>query len=314
MVPVAVVVLDALPMTVNGKLDTRALPAPEFQHVDRYRAPANAVEEILAGIYAQVLAVERVGVDDSFFDLGGDSVSAMRLVAAINAGMDADLSVRALFDAPTVAQLAPHVTGAGGREPLVAGERPAVVPLSFAQSRLWFIDQLQGPSPVYNMPVALRLRGRLDADALVAALADVVGRHESLRTLIAAPEGIPQQVVVPAERAEFGWDVVDATGWSADRLGEAIAQTGRHTFDLTTEIPLRARLFRVTDDEHVLVGVAHHIAADGWSIGPLVRDLGEAYASRCAGTLRDWPNCRCSTSITRCGSVRGSVNSTTARV
>ena len=220
MVPAAVVVLDTLPMTVNGKLDTRALPAPEFQDADRYRAPANAVEEILAGIYAQVLGVERVGVDDSFFDLGGDSVSAMRLVAAINAGMDADLSVRALFDAPTVAQLAPHVSGeAGGREPLVAGERPAVVPLSFAQSRLWFIDQLQGPSPVYNMPVALRLRGRLDADALVAALADVVGRHESLRTLIAAPEGIPQQVVVPAERAEFGWDVVDATGWSADRLG-----------------------------------------------------------------------------------------------
>nr|WP_006241247.1 non-ribosomal peptide synthetase [Mycolicibacterium tusciae] len=283
MVPAAVVVLDVLPMTVNGKLDTRALPAPEFQRVNRYRAPANAVEEILAGIYAQVLNVERVGVDDSFFDLGGDSVSAMRLVAAINAGIDADLSVRALFDAPTVVQLAPHVTGASGREPLVAGARPDVVPLSFAQSRLWFIDQLQGPSPVYNMPVALRLSGQLDADALAAALTDVVGRHESLRTMITAPEGIPRQVVVPAERAELAWEVVDATEWSEDNLCEAIAETGRHAFDLTTEIPLRARLFRVTDGEHVLVGVAHHIAADGWSIGPLVRDLGEAYARRCAG-------------------------------
>ena len=105
-------------------------------------------------------------------------------------------------------------------------ERPAVVPLSFAQSRLWFIDQLQGPSPVYNMAVALRLRGRLDAEALGAALADVVGRHESLRTLFPAPEGIPQQLVVPAERADFGWEVVDATGWPAGRLGEAIGDRG----------------------------------------------------------------------------------------
>ena len=167
-------------------------------------------------------------------------------------------------------------------------QRPAVVPLSFAQSRLWFIDQLQGPSPVYNMAVALRLRGRLDPDALGAALADVAGRHESLRTLFPAPDGKPQQLVVPPERADFGWDVVDATAWPADRLGEAIEETARHTFDLATEIPLRARLFRVTDDEHVLVGVVHHIAADGWSITPLVSDLGVAYASRCVGRAPGW--------------------------
>ncbi len=289
MVPAAVVVVEALPLTVNGKLDTRALPAPEYQDADRYRAPASAVEEILAGIYAQVLGVERVGVDESFFDLGGDSLSAMRVIAAINTGLDADLAVRAVFEAPTVAQLAPRIGGeAGGLEPLVAGERPAVVPLSFAQSRLWFIDQLQGPSPVYNMAVALRLGGRLDAEALGAALADVVGRHESLRTLFAAPEGIPRQLVVPAERADFGWQVIDATGWSAGRLGEAIDTAARHSFDLATQIPLRARLFRVTDDEHVLVAVVHHIAADGWSVTPLVRDLGVAYASRCVGRAPGW--------------------------
>ena len=213
----------------------------------------------------------------------------MRLIAAINTGLDAGLAVRTVFEAPTVAQLAPRIGGDAGRlEPLVAVERPAVVPLSFAQSRLWFLDQLQGPSPVYNMAVALRLRGRLDADALGAALADVVGRHESLRTLFAAPEGIPQQVVVPVERADFGWDVVDATGWSAARLGEAIDIAARHPFDLATEIPLRAQLFRVGDDEHVLVVVVHHIAADGWSITPLVRDLGVAYASRCAGRAPGW--------------------------
>ena len=121
-----------------------------------------------------------------------------------------------------------------------------------------------------------------------AALADVVGRHESLRTLFAAAEGIPQQLVVPAERADFGWQVVDATGWPAGRLDEAIDAAARHPFDLATEIPLRARLFRVAEDEHVLVAVVHHIAADGWSITPLVRDLGVAYASRCAGQAPGW--------------------------
>ncbi|MCV7236446.1 amino acid adenylation domain-containing protein, partial [Mycobacterium branderi] len=288
MIPSAVVVLDSLPLTVNGKLDTRALPVPEYTGA-RYRAPTNAIEEILAGIYAQVLGLERVGVDDSFFDLGGDSLSAMRVIAAINTSLDAGLSVRVVFEAPTVAQLARRVgVGAGRREPLLPVERPAVVPLSFAQNRLWILDQLQGPSPVYNMAAALRLCGRLDADALEAALGDVVGRHESLRTLFVAPDGIPRQVVVPAERADFGWEIVDAGGWSEGRLDEAIGASARHTFDLSAEIPLRARLFRVTEVEHVLVAAVHHIAADGWSITPLVRDLGVAYASRCAGQAPDW--------------------------
>ena len=249
----------------------------------------SAVEEILAGIYAQVLGVEQVGVDDSFFDLGGDSLSAMRVIAAINTGLGADLPVGVVFYAPTIAELAPLLGGeGGGREPLVAGVRPAVVPLSFAQSRLWFLDQLQGPSPIYNMALALRLRGRLDADALGMALADVVGRHESLRTLFVAPEGIPQQLVLAPERADFGWQVIDATGWSAARLDEAIGSAARHTFDLATEIPLRTRLLRVTDDEHVLVGVVHHIAADGWSATQLVRDLSAAYTSRCAREAPRW--------------------------
>ena len=292
MVPAAVVVIDALPLTPNGKLDTRALPAPEYQDADRYRAPGNPVEEVLAGIYAQVLGLERVGVDDSFFELGGDSLSAMRLVAAINTSLDAGVGVRALFEAPTVARLAPRIGGQAGErpavEPLVAVERPAVVPLSFAQSRMWFIDQLQGPSPIYNMAVALRLGGRLDAEALGAALVDVVGRHESLRTLFVAVEGIPEQLVVPPERADFGWHVVDASGWPASRLGEAIDAAVRYSFDLANQIPLRARLFRVAEDEHVLVAVVHHIAADGWSVTPLVRDLGVAYAGRCAGQAPGW--------------------------
>ncbi|WP_156764542.1 non-ribosomal peptide synthetase, partial [Mycobacterium sp. E3247] len=238
---------------------------------------------------AEVLGVERVGTDDSFFELGGDSILAMGLIAAINSALGVGLAVRVVFEAPTVAQLALRIgEGTVGPAPLVAAERPAVIPLSFAQNRLWFLDQLQGPSPVYNMAAALRLSGPLDAVALGAALADVMARHESLRTLIAAPEGTPQQLVTPVERAEFGWEVVDAGGWSAGQLDEAIGDTARYTFDLAAEIPLRAELFRIGDDEHVLVAVVHHIAADGMSITPLVRDLSMAYASRCAGQAPGW--------------------------
>ncbi|WP_082684019.1 MULTISPECIES: non-ribosomal peptide synthetase [unclassified Mycobacterium] len=289
MVPATVMVIETLPLTVNGKLDKRALPAPDYSDVDGFRAPATAVEEILTGIYAQVLGLERVGVDDSFFDLGGDSLSAMRVIAAINTALDVDVAVRTLFDAPTVAHLAPRIEeGSAGLPPLFAVERPATVPLSFAQQRLWFLEQLQGPSTVYNMPVALRLAGQLDADALGAALADVVERQETLRTVFAVVDGVPQQLLVPPERADFGWDVVDARDWSADRLNQAIDEVAFYAFDLTTEIPLRATLFRVAAEEHVLAAVVHHVAADGSSISPLVADLGVAYASRCAGQRPDW--------------------------
>ncbi|WP_231974826.1 non-ribosomal peptide synthetase, partial [Mycobacterium sp. E1747] len=289
MVPSHIVALEEFPLTSSGKLDRKALPEPDYQDADRYRAPANAVEEILVGIFAQVLGLERVGVDDSFFDLGGDSLSAMRLIAAVNASVNSDLGVRAVFDAPTVAELARLTGGDSARlEPLVAGERPAQVPLSFAQSRLWFIDQFQGPSPIYNVAVALRLRGRVDADALGAALADIVGRHESLRTLFAVHDGTPHQVVLPAERAQLGWKVVDARGWPEGRLREGTDAVAGYAFDLANEIPLRAELFTTADDDHVLVVVVHHIAADGWSIAPMARDLGVAYAARCAGQAPEW--------------------------
>ncbi|OBI46130.1 non-ribosomal peptide synthetase [Mycobacterium colombiense] len=288
LVPAAVVAIDALPLTVNGKLDTRALPAPEYRD-STYRAPANALEEVLACVYADVLGLDRVGVDDSFFDLGGDSLTAMRLIAAVNKSLNTRLGVRTLFDAPSVADLAPRVrTDGGGREPLVAAERPAVIPLSFGQSRLWFLDQFHGASPVYNMAVALGLSGRLDVDSLSAALADVVARHESLRTVFPHSDGVPYQEVVAAESADFGWEVVDAAAWSPARLDEAVGAAARHTFELETHIPLFAKLFRVTEDEHVLVATVHHIAADGWSVTPLVSDLGAAYAARCAGRAPGW--------------------------
>ncbi|MEV0674864.1 amino acid adenylation domain-containing protein, partial [Mycobacterium sp. NPDC050441] len=289
MVPAAVVVVQAIPLTVNGKLDRRALPAPEYTDTDHYRAPSTPSEEILAGIYAQVLGLDRVGVDDSFFDLGGDSLSAMRLINAINAGLDADLVVRTVFEAPTVAELVARVgEGSGGREPLVAQARPAAIPLSYAQQRLWFLDQLEGPSPIYNMATAFRITGELDVDALNQALADVVDRHESLRTVFISVEGVPRQVVVPTEQADLGLRLVDATGWSPRQLHDAIRSIVGYNFDLSAETPLRAALFRLGAGEHVLVAVVHHIAGDGWSIGPLVRDLGVAYAARCAGQAPGW--------------------------
>ncbi|GAT02597.1 linear gramicidin synthetase subunit C, partial [Mycolicibacterium fortuitum subsp. acetamidolyticum] len=289
MVPVAVVLVDALPLTVNGKLDRRALPVPEYADADAYRAPSTPKEEILAGIYAQVLGLEQVGIDDSFFDLGGDSLSAMRLLNAIHASLDAGLPVRAVFDAPTVAELAVRLGENGsGRDPLVAQPRPEVLPLSYAQQRLWFLDHLQGPSPVYNMPVALRLRGRLDTDALGHALMDVVGRHESLRTVFAESDGALRQVIIPEAQADFGWRVVDATGWTGAELAEAIERVTSHAFDLASEIPLRAELFHIGEGDDVLVAVVHHIAGDGASVGPLLAGLGAAYACRCQGRAPDW--------------------------
>ncbi|WP_156769491.1 non-ribosomal peptide synthetase, partial [Nocardia sp. 852002-20019_SCH5090214] len=284
MIPAAVMTLPALPLTVNGKLDTRALPVPEYA-ASGYRAPSTPVEEILTTLYAHTLGLDHVGIDDSFFDLGGDSLSAMRLIAAINTTLDTDLSVRTVFDTPTVARLASGIGRAGSsRLPrLTPVERPPVIPLSYAQQRLWFIDQLEGPSPLYNVAAALRLSGGLDVEALRAALADVVGRHESLRTVFGTVEGTPRQMVIPVERVDFGWEVVDATGWSGTQLDAAADAAACYPFDLSAEIPLRARLFEVADREHVLVIVMHHIAADGWSLRPLAADLSVAYADRCAG-------------------------------
>ena len=234
MVPAQIVVLEEFPLTSSGKIDRKALPAPVFA-ATAFRAPRTQTEKIVAEVFAEVLGVDRVGLDDDFFALGGDSLIAARVSARLQVALGREVPVRYLFDASTVGGLADYLhrhRGGPALPPVRVMARPERIPLSYAQQRLWFIDQLQGPSPMYNMAVALRLRGRLDAEALGAALADVVGRHESLRTLFAAVEGIPQQLVAPPERADFGWAVVDTTGWSAGRLGEAIGTAARYSFDL----------------------------------------------------------------------------------
>ena len=306
MVPAAVVVIGRA--AVDGQRQTRH-PRPAgtgIQDGDRYRAPASAVEEILAGIYAQVLGLERVGVDDSFFDLGGDSLSAMRVIAAVNTGLDAGLAVRTVFEAPTVARLAPRIGGDGGRrKPLVAGERPAVVPLSFAQSRLWFLDRFEGGVATYNMPTAFRISGALDVEALGAALDDVIARHESLRTVFPDVDGVPLQEVLPAAAGMWrrgGAAVVSLP--EQDVVGELVALAG-YRFDLSAEIPIRAQIYAVGPEQYVVGIVVHHIAFDGWSMAPMVRDVGEAYRARRQGGPRGGRRWRCSMWITRCGSRSG---------
>ncbi|MFE3023107.1 amino acid adenylation domain-containing protein [Nocardia tengchongensis] len=287
MVPSVVMVLPDLPRTVNGKLDLDALPAPQ-QAARALRAPEGPAEIAVAAAFAEVLGIERVWRDDDFFALGGNSLIATRVVARVGAALDAAVPVRALFDAPTVAELAALVAaGATSDRPRPGPRpRPARIPLSAAQQRMWFLNRYDPGSPLYNIPGAFEIDGALDVSALRAAIDDVVARHETLRTIYpAGPDGLPEQRILPPTPGATPITELDV---AADDIRAALLTQLSRGFDITRETPLRVCVLRVEPERTVLALAVHHIAADGWSMAPLARDVVYAFAARTAGITPEW--------------------------
>ncbi|MCX4985262.1 non-ribosomal peptide synthetase [Streptomyces sp. NBC_00572] len=291
MVPSALVPVATLPLTVNGKLDVKALPAPDLSGTGRSRAPRTPREETLCGLFAEVLGLPEgsVGIDSDFFDLGGHSLLATRLVSRARTALDAELAIRDLFEAPTVAELVERAAASRGaaRPALVAAERPGELPLSHAQQRLWVIQQIECTSAAYNFPLVMRLNGTFDREAWSAALADVTDRHEALRTLFAEREsdGQAYQRILPAGSAA---PVVEHVRATEDEVPGIVDAAVQRPFDLAAELPIRATVVEVAPDEHVVVLLLHHITTDEWSDRPFLRDLTTAYTARLDGGAPDW--------------------------
>ncbi|MEN3329447.1 MAG: hypothetical protein V7638_4254 [Acidobacteriota bacterium] len=284
MVPAMYVALDELPLTPNGKIDRRRLPAPRTaaQTLDEFVAPRTDLEELLAGIWAEVLKVSRVGVNDNFFELGGHSLLAVSMIAHVRDALGVQLNVRSLFEAPTVARLARtlgQLHSSAAIPPITRVDRHGYLPLSFAQERLWFLDQLEKDSAFYNMPAAFRVTGSLSVENLRRAFDALTMRHEALRTTFAVVDEKPVQVI--SETPAVTFTVSDLRSLDRDareaEIRRLTAEETKRPFDLQTGPLLRVNLVQASDTEYVLLINTHHIVYDGWSMGILIRELTTLY-------------------------------------
>jgi amino acid adenylation domain-containing protein len=281
MVPSAVVLLSELPLTVNGKVDRSALPAPEASRRElgsACRAPRNASEELLAGLFADLLSVDRVGIDESFFELGGHSLLASQLISRIRSAFGVELPLRAVFECPSVAALAQRIASSDCSTdslPITPADRTQPVDLSFAQQRLWFMEQLIPDSPLYHIPAAIAIDGPLDVAALEHAVSQVVARHESLRTRFVTSGDQTVQVINPGLTGDFAFSKYEITGQTG--ISQLVLDAVREPFNLSAGPLVRFALARVSEQRHVLIITMHHIITDGWSINVLIDDLQDFY-------------------------------------
>ncbi|MER8537669.1 condensation domain-containing protein, partial [Mesorhizobium sp. M1023] len=284
--------LDGLPLTPNGKLDRQALPAPDDEAYARtaYEAPQGEVETLLAGIWQELLGLERIGRHDHFFELGGHSLLAVQLLSRLPQAVGVELPLATLFARPVLADLAASIVevlsrfGPQDLPAIVAVSRHEPLVLSFAQQRLWFLAQLDEGSTNYHIPLALRLRGVLDRSAWQRSLDRLFARHEALRSVFVAPEGQPRVEVLPADA---GLPLVehDLSGRADAKaaLSDLCREEAHTPFDLSRGPLMRARLIRLADEEHVFLLTQQHIVSDGWSMGVLMRELNSLYRAFVAG-------------------------------
>jgi len=283
MVPALWVVLEAFPLTPNGKIDKKALPEPDTTTLlfKDHIAPRNETENNIARIWKEVLHLDQVGIHDSFFELGGHSLLAMRVISLIRKRLEVEVDIKDLFIHPTIASFAWLIQGQtrGLLLPSIETQlRPARIPLSFSQERLWFIDRLDG-SVQYHTPTVLRMKGNLNREALAQALRSIIKRHEVLRTVFLEDNGKAYQDIKDAQGWELILDNPVQYGTGPRALQQQIQKLIQQPFDLSKDYMLRAHLLTVDEQEHVLVVTIHHIASDGWSISVLVKDVIELYTS-----------------------------------